>query len=167
MNKAHIRQGRYHWKAGVHLPVKAQDFGDWVMSLPDQQPATIVDAARDPRAVAHSLFNWDDVQAAHQHRLSIARRLYGCLVVEAVTYQRDKPKVYHVRAIVRGGRDEPYEPIANVMSEPAKRDYMLAQCLVELQRLRREYAALSELAVVFAAIDSATKTTTKRKRRVR
>lgn len=164
MNSAHIRQGRYHWKDGVHLPVKAQDFGEWVMSLPDQQPLTIIEAARDPQSVAHALFNWSDEEAAREHRLSVARRLYGCLVVEAVTYQRDKPQVFQVRAIVRGGRDEPYEPIANVMSQPAKRAYMLANCLRELQAIKREYATLSELAVVFAAIDEVTKTK-RRKRR--
>jgi hypothetical protein len=155
--KAHIRQGRYQWKDGVHLPVNAQDFGDWVMSLPDQQPQTIVKAARDVRSVGHKLFNWDDAAAAHEQRLVVARRLYGCLVVEAVTYRRDKPHVYQVRAIVRGGRSEPYEPIAEVMGQPAKRDYMLAQCLRELTALRREYATLSELAVVFSAIDKVAK----------
>jgi hypothetical protein len=151
--KAHIRQGRYQWKDGVHLPVNAQEFGDWVMSLPNQQPSTIVQAARERTSVAHALFNWNDAAAAHEHRLSVARRLYGCLVVEAVTYRRDKPHVYQVRAIVRGGRDEPYQPVAEVMSQPEKREYMLAQCVRELTALRREYAALSELAIVFSAID--------------
>lgn len=155
--RPHIRAGRYQWKDGVHLPVAAQEFGDWVMSLPDQQPETIVRAARDPRSVGHRLFEWNDAAAAHEQRLIVARKLYGCLVVEAVTYKRDKPHVYQVRAIVRGGRDEPYEPIADVMSQPAKREYMLAQALRELQAVRREYSALSELAVVFSAIDSVSK----------
>jgi hypothetical protein len=154
MKKAHIREGRFHWKEGVHLPVKAQDFGEWVMSLPDQQPETIVRAARDRKTVGHRLFDWDDASAAHEQRLIVARRLYGCLVVEAVTYKRDKPHVYQVRAIVRGGRDAPYEPIAEVMSQPQKRDYLLAQCLRELKTIRSEYASLSELAIVFAAIDT-------------
>lgn len=155
--QAHIREGKYHWKDGTHLPVKAQDFGEWVMSLPDQQPETIVKAARDSKSVAHRLFQWNDAVAAHEQRLIVARRLYGSLVVEAVVYKRDTPHVYQVKAIVRGGRNEPYEPVASVMSQPQKRDFLLAQCLRELKAIRSEYAALSELAVVFAAIDKVTK----------
>lgn len=91
--------------------------------------------------------------AAMEYWLVIARRLHGSLVVEAVTYKRDKPHVYQVRALVRGGRDEPYEPIANVLTDPEKRNYMLAKCLRELTTLRREFSTLSELSLVFAAID--------------
>lgn len=156
-NRSHIKAGKYHWKAGVRLPVKAQEFGDWVMSLPDQEPHTIVEAARNPKAVAHALFNWDDKAAALENRLSVARRLYGCLVVEAIVYKRDKPVVHQVKAFVRGGRNEPYEPMAEVLSDPGKRDYLLSRCLAELTALRREYASLSELAIVFAAIDKVSK----------
>lgn len=150
-----IAGNRYAWRDGVHLPVAAQDFGEWVMTLPDREPATIVRHARDMGSVAHRLFNWDDESAAHEQRLIVARKLYGCLVVDAVIYRDNKPVTIQVAAIVKGGRDEPYEPIAKVMGNSEKRRYRLAKCLRELTIVRREYAALSELAVVFAEIDAA------------
>ncbi len=123
-------------------------------SVTRQVTAAIVEAARkNKKCVAHQLFPWELESAAMEYWLVIARRLHGSLVVEAVTYRRDKPHVYQVRALVRGGRDEPYEPVAMVMSDPQKRDYLLAKCLRELTALRREYATLSELALVFSAID--------------
>lgn len=157
MNRSHIEAGKYHWRTGVHLPVSAQQFGEWVSSLPDQQPPTIVAHARDPKCFAHRLFNWNDREAAHEQRLMVARRLYGLLVVEAVVYKNDKPHVYQLRAIVKGGPDEPYEPIAKVLAQPDKRSYRLAQALKELSRVRQEYSALNELALVFSEIDNARK----------
>lgn len=166
-NKPHIREGKYFWKDGVNIPVSAQAYGEWEMSLPDQQPSTIVEAARkDKNCVAHKLFPWDLEKAALEHWLTIARKLHGSLVVEAVVYKRDKPFTYQVKALVRGGRDGPYEPIAHVMRNAEKRDYLLAQCMRELSSIRREYATLSELAVVFAAIDDV-EVVVKRKRKAR
>lgn len=162
--RSEIRSGKYLWKDGVHLPVDAQVFGEWVMGLPDQQPDTIVAAARKRGSPAHSLFQWNDAAAAHEQRLIVARRLYGSLVVEAVVYKRDRPEVFQVKALVRGSREGPYEPVAEVMSNRSKRDYLLAQCLRELKAIRREYSTLSELAIVFAAIDEVAPVAKKRKR---
>lgn len=38
-------------------------------------PEDVVEAARDPESVLHNDFEWDDTEAARQHRLNQARRV--------------------------------------------------------------------------------------------
>lgn len=40
----------------------------------------VVEAAKDPKSVLHSQFEWDDSVAAHQHRLGVARALIRDIV---------------------------------------------------------------------------------------
>ena len=51
-------------------------------------PEMVVDAARDPNSPLHSAFEWDDAQAAHEHRLAQARVLLRRVRVEVETSTR-------------------------------------------------------------------------------
>lgn len=62
-------------------------------------PVAVVDAARDPASPLHAYFEWDDTEAARQHRLGQARQLIRRVKievtvrdvpVEVVRYVRDK-----------------------------------------------------------------------------
>lgn len=143
----------YAWKAGRHYPVDAQTFGRWLEGLPDQRPDTVVKAAANPKSPAHKLFEWDKTRAAHEFRLLQARVLFGSLVVDVVVYKRGKPETHNVQAVVMTSTDGDYERIDVAFQEPGKRDFVLSRALAQLKTLRRRYASLSELAVVFAAID--------------
>lgn len=53
-------------------------------------PDGVVAAARDPANPLHSEFEWDDAEAAHKHRLSIARHLIR--TIEYVVEHPDEPE---------------------------------------------------------------------------
>lgn len=52
-------------------------------------PVSVVDAARDPTSPMHQFFEWDDTEAARQHRLGQARQLIRRVKVEVTV--RDVP----------------------------------------------------------------------------
>ena len=52
-------------------------------------PVVVVDAARDPASPLHAYFEWDDTEAARQHRLGQARQLIRRIKIEVTV--RDVP----------------------------------------------------------------------------
>lgn len=148
---------RFSWKPGRHYAVSAQKFGEWVEGLADRRPEAIISAARNPRCIAHRLFEWDSSRAAQQFRLIQARVLYGSLTVEVVVYERKKQRLIQAQAIIHASREGDYESIDVAMSDPPKRDFILAQAMAQLQATRRRYAHLSELAVIFSAVERVAK----------
>lgn len=118
----------------------------------------IVEAARDPANPLHEAFPWDDVQAAHEHRLEVARSLLRSVRVIIITPQRTE---IEVGGFVSTPSKKPgtrhYTTTEYAMGDPELRAHVLRQALLELAAFRRKYAELSELAIVFAAIDTARK----------
>lgn len=157
-----MKAKKFAWKAGRHYPVSAQDFGEWIDTLPDRRPETLIRAARDPKAAGHKLFEWDSTRAAQEFRLIQARVIYGSLVVDVVIYDRKKPKTIQAQAIMRSSRLGEYDDVDVAMSDPPKREFILTQALAELSATKRRYAHLSELAVVFSAIDRISKRVSRR-----
>lgn len=49
-------------------------------------PADVVEAARDPASPLHGYFEWDDTEAARQHRLGQARQLIRRIKIETVVH---------------------------------------------------------------------------------
>lgn len=145
---------RYEWKPGRHYSTSAQKFGSWMETLPDRRPETIVSASRDPKSPAHKeIWKADDAKAAHEFRLLQARLMLASLTVDVVIYERQKKRTIQAQAIVHSSRQGDYDFIDVAMAQPEKRDYVLAQAMAELQATKRRYAHLSELAIVFSAVD--------------
>lgn len=133
--------------------VPAKKFGQFLTSLPDQNPATIVEAASDRKSPAHKLFQWDDSVAAREHRLTQARLLLGSFVIETeIASSKGTPKVIDVPFVSRAAPGS-YEITTRALKVTAKRDFMLREALQEANRWRRRYANLNELAIVFSAMD--------------
>lgn len=144
----------YRWtNKSLESVVPADDFGNWLKSLPDQNPGTIVKAASNPRSTGHALFNWDDESAAYEQRLTRARVLLGSFVIETeIITNKNEPKIIDVPFIIRSGPGK-YEQTMKAMKDDEKRDFILQEALAEFRRVRAKYSHLSELALVFAALD--------------
>jgi hypothetical protein len=84
----------------------------------------------------HSMFEWDDTEAARQHRLNQARQLIRMLSVEIVIQGREEPA--HTRAFV-----SIYE------------SQLVRRALSEANAWRRRYQDVAELADVFEAMERA------------
>lgn len=144
----------YSWKPFTQVPVPADVVGVEFERLAamhgGQLVATaVVMTARPPDSPLHPAFEWDDAEAAHQHRLSQARYLIRSLTVTVET--RAEP--VEVRAYVSIAREDgaDYFPILSVMDDRAMRATLLEQAWREIEALERRYAAFEELAELFVA----------------
>ena len=155
---------KYRWtnpRFGAVVP--AATFGRWLTRLPDQNPATIVDQAADPKSPAHALFEWNDSTAAREHRLVQARVILGSFVIETeVTTKGRKSREIEVPFVSRSAPGS-YEITTRAMRTPEKRDFIVREALAEANRWRRRYSHLSELALVFSAMDEVSARVTRKR----
>jgi hypothetical protein len=117
------------------------------------QPEEVVACAHNPKSVLHSMFQWDDTEAAREYRLWQARELIRVSVI-MLPETPDEP----VRAFVSLMSDRTkdaggYRCMATVLSNRQQREMLLAQALKELQYWQKKYQQLTELAPIFEARD--------------
>lgn len=115
-------------------------------------PDIVVYDARHDNSPLHSFFEWDDGEAAHQHRLSQARGLIRSVV--AVYVRDDKPAIRHKAYVHVSEAGTPhYREASHALSLKKTREMVLQKALSELQSWRRRYADLQEFADVVVQID--------------
>lgn len=124
-------------------------------------PASVVEAARDPASVLHPEFEWDDAEAGHAYRVAQAgaliRRVKFTVVranKETKQVQMHTTRAYQSRPSARNGK-QGYEPVTEIMKDPTKRDELCAQVIKELAAYRKRYADIIALSEVWEAIDKA------------
>lgn len=120
------------------------------------KPESIINAAKRKNSPMHKVFNWDDKSAAHEYRLTQARYITRSI---EVTYD-EKPDV-PVRAYesitIEKTTDEPkrkvYQSTEQILKTPSERDELLGNAIRDALAFKRRYRALSELSIVFSAVD--------------
>lgn len=126
------------------------------------EPEVVVKMASRKKHPLHRFFEWDDGEAAKQHRIQQARQLINAVVI--VHEEPDKAPV-QVRAFVKSTREGGgYQPVADVMSDSQMREVHIQRCWQELQDTRARYNHLTEFASVWRTIP-AEKPAKKSKRR--
>ena len=148
----------YKIKTGARLPVSAQVAGEECARLESEgrlTPQNLVEDSRPDDAPLHNCFEWDDSIAAEKWRTTQAA--YIIRSVE-VTIEKAKEPTRAFVVTVTDSHKRKYQSIGYVLQDTSSRDYMLNQAKRELLAFKRKYQTLSELADVFAAIDSATET---------
>ena len=162
------QQRTYYWRPGSQHKIYAETAALEMQRLLDDHnqrldAADVLDSAEAPTSPLHSEFEWDDTAAAKQHRLLQARNLMNGIKV-SITVMRDKKPQnveYSFMAAVQkpdgGGRRFNYTSTEYAMREPDLRAELLQNALLELAAFRRKYADLSELSMVFVAIDKVRK----------
>lgn len=152
----------YAWRDGARLQkgarVPAQAVGERLERLRagaggELVPEAVVEDARDPASPLHSLFEWDDAEAAHQHRLSQARAMIRAVVVRYRAEPEDGPRSIVAFVNVKEGDRQYYTSVAAAMSDPGRRAIVLRQAWEDFQALRKRYQNLAEFAALFAALD--------------
>ncbi len=78
------------------------------------RPESVVAAARDPDSPLHSYFTWDDVDAAHKHRLDQARALIRSVRVEIKVEERTIKSICYVRDPSLPAREQGYASITSI-----------------------------------------------------
>jgi hypothetical protein len=128
-------------------------------------PEAVVEFARNENTALHAEFEWDDTEAAHQFRLSQARKLIrlNIDVIETPNGNVSVPVYVSLVSDRRSGTG--YRALTDVMSDAEMRAQLLQQAIHELQRVRRKYESLRELAPVFSALDRVARNATRRHQR--
>ena len=125
-------------------------------------PENVVEEARNPKHPLHSLFCWDDTEAARRYREIQAAHLIRQCRVE-ITPSPESETVT-VRAFVNVRDTEPdepadlntpghYVPISNALTNPEYRNQIIAQALRDLEAFRQKYQSFSFLADAVSGID--------------
>lgn len=114
------------------------------------RPQDVVAAARNARNPLHRYFDWDDTKAAQKWRIEQARALIASVRVTLIA----APERGLVRAFVHvdsGDDKQHYGFVQAVMSDPKRREIVLARARAELESFEHRYAEFQELAEVFKA----------------
>jgi hypothetical protein len=152
----------YAWRDGARLQkgarVPAQAVGERLERLRaagagELTPEAVVEDARHPASPLHSLFEWDDTQAAHQYRLVQARAVIRAVIVRYRAAAGDGARSVVAFVNLKDGDRQYYTATAVALSDPARRAIALRQAWEDFQALRRRYAQLAEFAQLFAALD--------------
>lgn len=157
-----IKETKAFWKAGTQIPVSATVAYSTIENLKktlgkDTLTAKeLLDASRDENAPLHSCFEWDDNIAAERYRAYQARHIINSIEVEIV-YEKREPIT--IRAQVNISPPEKlrsegvFVNVKQAMEVPNYRHLVLKRAMMELRCIQKKYAAYSELAGVFAAIN--------------
>jgi hypothetical protein len=151
----------YRWRDGYsYKGIDAESVGVEIERLLVEHnhqldPADVVKAAEIPTSPLHSAFQWDDTEAARQWRVQQARMLLGAIQVTIITPKGGEVTTrLTVATEAKGGtRKRNYSSTEYALNDPELRAEVLKTALLELISFRRKYAELSELVMVFAAID--------------
>jgi hypothetical protein len=122
-------------------------------------PEAVVKAAESPKSALHSMFTWQNDEAARLWRLHQARNIILRVTIE-VMGQDDKPFMIRAWSSLTPQRTElggGYRETIRVLRQPEMRAQLLADALAELMVFQTKYSNLTELAEVFDAIKAVRK----------
>lgn len=119
-------------------------------------PEDVLADARHDNSPLHSFFEWDDTEAARQHRLAQARGLIKAVV--AVYTQPERP-AQRMKMFVHIPEPQAphYRETSHALSVQRTRKMVLERAWNELQAWRKRYATLSEFAELIDVIDQTAK----------
>lgn len=146
----------YSWKRG-RIPVDAQVAGEHLEKLRIRNngqltPDQILSDAQKQDSPIHSAFEWDDTEAARQHRLSQARFLVRMIEVRYVEQPRDSAPTRAFVSVKRDGHPS-YTSTAHAMTDAELREQVLQRAFEELKTWRQRYKDYKELADLFRQIE--------------
>lgn len=152
----------YAWRDGARLQKGARVVAQVVGARLEQlriagdgelTPEVVIADARHSASPLHSLFEWDDTEAAHQYRLVQARALIRSVVVRYRAAPGDGARSVVAFVNVKDRDRQYYTATALALSDPERRAIVLRQAWEDFQTLRKRYAQLTEFAQLFAALD--------------
>ena len=149
----------YTWKNASFLKADAQEVGETLEELRKKNkgkltPPTIVRAAKPKKSPFHNCFEWDDTEAARQHREEQARYLmrHIAVVYEEKTDTKDE-KTVRAYVNVREDGERAYQSVFVAMKDPVLKRQILLRALQEMDQFRKRYEELEEFQEVFIAVD--------------
>lgn len=112
-------------------------------------PQEVLEKARDENSELHKCFEWDDNIAAEKYRLQQARAIIINLV-----YKTDKTSEQPIRIFQITTQKSTYQPTRQFLVQEDEYQNLLKRAKSELEAFKKKYHALTELELVFEAMES-------------
>lgn len=120
-------------------------------------PEDVVEAARSKRSSMHKLFEWDDTEAARQHRVTQAGTLLRSLQVVYVDMPKEPRRAYEIRYKERKTDKKEkltlYTTTEEIVKDERSREMLIAECINAMMAIRRKFKFLNEMDRVFSELD--------------
>lgn len=149
---------KYNWKPFSNFKIPAQVAGERLETIRknnggDLRAADIVKDASSLKSPLHSLFDWDDTEAACKWRLRQAEVLRRAVTV--VIIRSSKPTSRPVRAFVsvKKGDGNVFTSTTTAMRNQGQRAQIVNRAMKELIDWRKRYEDLKEFSEIFILID--------------
>lgn len=129
---------------------------DAIISLQDDngniRPEDLVEIARSPNHILHPFFEWNDLEAAAQHRLDRARQLIREVRIEYTALRAEPiPVKAYVHDPYAGSRESRYVSVVEMRND---RDRVRLALLADLRKVKGALSNIISLAE-FWAIETA------------
>jgi hypothetical protein len=111
-------------------------------------PEDVLADAKGHNSPLHSFFEWDDSEAAHQHRLAQARGLIRSVVAIYTSTNEPARRMKAFIHIPEPGTPH-YRDTAQALSETKTRELVLRRAWAEFQEFKRKYEGLLEFSAIF------------------
>lgn len=111
----------------------------------------VVESARATSSPLHSMFLWDDTEAAHQFRLMQARQL---IVSVRIIHPQAKESIQAFVSL-SPDRSRPgggYRSTIDVLRRKSTREILIGDAMNELRRIEHKYRHITELCDIWEAI---------------
>lgn len=114
--------------------------------------SVVVEEARPKRSPIHDEFEWDDAKAAHQYRLSTARRMIQVTPIKVDSFHPSQrlvnvpPVVVEGPTAVTNEREGIYKPVIRVAENRNEYERALAQLSSQLHAIDRTISELKAAA---------------------
>ena len=152
-NRKENNMSAYRWKTGSKHNVKAEIAGKVFEELEQTiglNAQNLVNVSRSEDAPMHKAFEWNDAKAGEEWRKQQARTYINHLEIVIDEDNKDLPIT---RAFVQYKKDENYENIVTVLSDPAKSNSFFEMGMKMLKDFKKRYGEVKEFAKVIAEID--------------
>jgi hypothetical protein len=116
------------------------------------KPEHVVNAAQEETHPLHTVFTWDDTEAARLHRLNEARRVIS--TVRVVTPANSQPVKAFV-SVRTPNKGRGYIPLLDALSDEEIKVRVILEIKVAIESLERKYAAFSAAAEVLERLKKA------------
>jgi hypothetical protein len=146
----------YKWRRagfGVPAQIVGQELERLEIKPGDFHRTTdILESASDPESPLYAAFPWDDEQAAHQHRLGIARSMLRNITYVVIEGEKREKRPAYIHIIDDDGPK--YVRSERVSTDEEVRRKAIDEALMLLNGLRKRFEFIKELRPIFRAIDS-------------
>lgn len=153
---------KIRWKTNANTGgVKAEDAYNAIEAVRKKNggqvsPNDLLAVAKRKTHILHSIFEWNDDEAAKQHRLTQARTLLRSIEVVYDELPERPMRSHEIVQAKKRGDDKSqtlYSTTDLAMADPVARDALIATAIRQAMAFRRRFQNLRELQLIFEAID--------------